>query len=243
MIYLRLYLFFVIHYNTGMTPRLSLLLAFLLSVTGGLVFSQNRADPLWNYNTGRDAEINGRRAEADSYYNEAVQICNLRISRNIAAGDTYVVLTWALQRLRKYTDVISWGARGLGLYPDEHRIVETMGEAYFYLENYDESLLYMQRFTNVVPRGERTSVAYFFIGEIHRLREQFRHADIAYTTAVRLEPGVALWWFRLGSVREAAGDYLQAIDAYERAIRINSNYREAADGLARSRRQMTGGRE
>jgi cytochrome c-type biogenesis protein CcmH/NrfG len=83
------------------------------------------------------------------------------------------------------------------------------------------------------------SVAYFFIGEIFRVQQKFRSADIAYTTAVRLEPGLALWWYRLGSVRESVGDYTPAIEAYERALRINPNYREATDGLARSRRQSS----
>jgi cytochrome c-type biogenesis protein CcmH/NrfG len=75
------------------------------------------------------------------------------------------------------------------------------------------------------------------IGEIFRLRGQYRRADIAYTTAVRLEPGLALWWYRLGSVREAAGDLAPAAEAYERAVRLNPNYREANDGLTRARRQ------
>jgi cytochrome c-type biogenesis protein CcmH/NrfG len=111
-----------------------------------------------------------------------------------------------------------------------------MGEAYFYLDEPDESLRFMQRYTNSVPQGERTSVAYFFIGEIYRYKGLYRHADIAYSTAVRLEPNVALWWYRLGTVREAAGDLTQAVTAYERAIRINPEYQEAENGLARTRR-------
>jgi cytochrome c-type biogenesis protein CcmH/NrfG len=94
----------------------------------------------------------------------------------------------------------------------------------------------MQRYTNYEPQGERSSVAYFFIGEIYRYKGLFRHADIAYTTAVRLEPGVALWWYRLGTVREAVGDLSQAITAYERAIRLNPDYADARAGLARSSR-------
>jgi cytochrome c-type biogenesis protein CcmH/NrfG len=61
---------------------------------------------------------------------------------------------------------------------------------------------------------------------------------VAYSTAVLHEPGLALWWYRLGSVREAAGDYSQAIEAYERAVKINPEYREAGDGLARSKRNI-----
>jgi tetratricopeptide (TPR) repeat protein len=166
-------------------------------------------------------------------------LCNVEISRNAANRDTYTALTWALQRQRKYADVITWGERGLRLYADEYRIVETMGEAYFYLNDLENSIRFMQRYVNSAPNGERVSVAYFFIGEIYRVRKQFRHADIAYTTAVRLEPNLPLWWYRLGLVRETLGDFLQAADAYERAIRLNPDYRDANDGLARSRRKMS----
>ena len=217
-----------------------LLICLLMGVCINSAFAQNTQnsqDAIRNFNIGRDLENRGRMADAETYYNEAVRICNDEISRNTASRDTYTALTWALQRQRKYSDVIIWGERGLRLFADEYRIVQTMGEAYFYMDDYNRSLIYMQRYTNSMPQGDRASVAYFFIGEIYRLTGRFWHADIAYTIAVRLEPGIALWWYRLGSVREAIGDYSPAIDAYERAIRLNPNYREANDGLARSRRR------
>jgi tetratricopeptide (TPR) repeat protein len=173
--------------------------------------------------------------EAEPYYNEAVRICNDEISRNAATRDSYAVLAWTLQRQRKYADVIAWGERGLRLYADDYRIVETMGEAYFYLDDYDNSLRLMQRYVNSLPQGERASVAYFFTGEIYRLQRKYRLADIAMTTAVRLEPGVALWWYRLGTVRESAGDSAPALAAYEQALRLNPDYQQARDGLNRLR--------
>lgn len=200
------------------------------------VFAQNNQDALWNYRTGRDMESRNRMSEANSYYNEAIRICNNEISGNTARADTYTTLTWTLQRQKKYAEVISWGERGLRLFADEYRIMETMGEAYFYLDNHDLSLRYMQRYLNYAAQGERASVAYFFIGEIYRYRNQFRHADIAYTTAVRLEPNISLWWYRLGTVREAVEDYSQAIEAYGRALRLTPYYPEASEGYARSRR-------
>ena len=214
---------------------LSLLLGLFPAGQGAFAQSNNN-DPLWNYRTGRDMESRNRMFEADYFYSQAIRICNDEISRNTANRDTYAALTWTLQRQRKYQDVITWGERGLRLYADEYRIVETMGEAYFYLDEYDESLRSMQRYANAVPQGERTSVAYFFIAEVFRLRRQFRHSDIAYSTAVKLQPGIALWWYRLGTVREAAGEFSQAVEAYEQALKLNQNYREASEGLERSRR-------
>jgi tetratricopeptide (TPR) repeat protein len=194
----------------------------------------SRYDALQNYRTGRDLEARNRGEEAERYYAEAVRICQNEIARNSANMDSYTVLTWTLQRQRKYSEVILWGSRALQIQTDL-RIVEIMGEAYFYLDNHNETLRFMQRYVNALPQGDRASVAYFFIGEVYRLARKWRHADIAYTTAVRLEPGSALWWFRLGSVRESAGENVPAAEAYERALRLNPNYREVVEGLARVR--------
>ena len=212
------------------------LTAFLLLCLVRLpIFAQNNTTALSTYRSGREHENANRMAEANLFYNTAIKICNDEVARNIATTDTYTVLTWTLQRQQKYQEVITWGERGLRLFPDESRILETMGEAYFYLDNHELSMRFMQRYINSVPQGERTSVAYFFIGEIYRYRNRFRHADIAYSAAVRLEPNIALWWYRLGTVREAVGDYSQALDAYQRALRISPYYPEATEGFARVR--------
>jgi tetratricopeptide (TPR) repeat protein len=195
----------------------------------------SRNDALQNYRVGRDLETRNRLEEARVYYNEAVRICTQELTANSSNMDSYTVLTWTLQRQKKYTEVITWGERALRVNANDYRIAEIMGEAYFYLDNFDKSLQFMQRYVNFVPQGERTAIAYFFIGEIYRLQRRFHHADIAYTAALRLDPSSALWWYRLGSVRESAGEAVPAVEAYERALRINSSYREASEGLARVR--------
>jgi len=195
-----------------------------------------------NYRLGRDLESMNRMNEANTHYNEAVRQCLDEVSGNAASRVTYTVLTWTLQRQRRYNEVVTWGERALRLFPDEYRIMETMGEAFFYLEDYTRSLSYMQRYTNALPQGDRVSVAYFFSGEIYRITQKYRHADIAYTTALRFEPNLALWWYRLGSVREEIGEKNSAIDAYQQALRINPNYNEARNGIARLQEQVTGNR-
>jgi tetratricopeptide (TPR) repeat protein len=221
-----------------------LLLTLLLSVEP--VFSQTgqgaastRPDALRSYRIGRDLESRDRMAEANQYYDEAVRICRDEIARNASNMDSYTVLTWALQRQKKYADVLVWGQRGLDINSIDYRIVETMGEAYFYLYRYEDSLRSMQRYVNSVPQGERSSVAYFFIGEIFRLQGKFHRADIAYTTAVHLDPQYMLCWYRLGSVREEVREWKAAMEAYQRALRLNPNYRAATEGLERSRRNST----
>ena len=199
-------------------------------------FGTVKGNPIEIYFTGRDLESRGQIQEAENYYSQAVRICNDDIAQNNANRDTYTALTWTLLRQKKYSDVIIWGERGIRFYADEFRILETMGEAFFYLEDYDSSLRYMQRYANSLPMGDRVSIAYFFSGEIYRLQGKFFLADMAYSTAVRLQPDIALWWYRLGTVREQAREFVPAVDAYEKALRLNSGYQAAAEGLARARR-------
>ena len=203
-------------------------------------FSQTRPDALQKYRNGRDFEAANRLQEADANYSEAVRICQDEINRSLATRDTYTVLTWALQRQQKYGDVISWGEMGLRLYPDDYRLNEVMGEAYFYLDDYTNSLNSFQRFVNALPRNDRVSTAYFFIGEIFRIQGKFRRADIAYSTAVRLEPGIALWWYRLGLARESVRDYALAIEAYQRVLHLNPDYPDAADAVTRIQARLNG---
>jgi tetratricopeptide (TPR) repeat protein len=209
--------------------------------TGWSLMAQTRAGEVQpysaqqNYQIGRDLERQNQMSDAIPYYNEAIRRCMDEITNNSATADSYVILAWTLSRQQRYSEVLQWGERGLRVSTD-YRLIETMGEAYFYLKNYDRSLTFFQRYVNAVPQGSNSSIAYFLIGEIYRLREQYHHADIAYTTAVTLNPNNSLWWYRLGLAREAAGTHTYAIQAYERAIKLNPNNREASEALERSRR-------
>jgi tetratricopeptide (TPR) repeat protein len=224
-------------------PAKPLVLAVFAALffTGFSLFAQTqespRPDALQNYRIGRDLEGRGRMDEAGVYYDEAIRICTEELSRSPSNMDSYTVLTWAMLRRRRYSEVIRWGEQGLRYNAGDFRIIETMGEAYFYLNDYVRSLAFMQRYVNAMPRGERASTAYFFMGEVYRNQRKYLHADIAYTTAVTLESSMALWWFRLGSVRESAGEFAAAVEAYERALALNPNYRDAGEGLERARRQ------
>lgn len=213
------------------------LVGFFLFAASGLVLAQDKPDALKTYRLGRDFEAQGRSAEANLRYDEAVRICKEEIAQNSTNMDSYTVLTWTLLRQKKYREVIEWSQKALKVNQNDYRVVESMGEAYFYLDDYRESLRAMQRYVDAAPQGERASTAYFFIGEIYRIQRKPRHADIAYTTAVKLEPNIALWWYRLGMAREQAAEYAAAAGAYERAAALNPGYKDAVDALDRVRKR------
>lgn len=203
--------------------------------TTGSVLGVQPYSALQNYQIGRELEEKSRMNEAIPYYNEAVGRCMDEISNDTASSESYVILTWTLARQGRYSEVIQWGERGLRVNTD-YRLIETMGEAYFYLKDYERALNFMQRYVNAVPQGSTTATAYFFIGEIYHLKQHFFHADIAYTTAVKLNPNNSSWWYRLGLSREATGERVQAIKAYEQAVKLNPRNQQARDALERAGR-------
>jgi predicted Zn-dependent protease len=90
----------------------------------------------------------------------------------------------------------------------------------------------------LAPEGARVDLVYSFLGEIYIRLGQFRHADIALTTAVHRIPGNATWWTRLAYARESAGDFLEAVTAYERALSLNPQLADARRGLERVRQTL-----
>lgn len=195
--------------------------------------SQEHPDALSAYRAGRSFEFSGRTDAAYDKFKEASEICLAELQDNSRNMESYVVLCWSLFRMGDYQKSLEYSKKALKINPSEYRIIENMGETYFYLKNYSESLKYFEQYVANLPYGDRISSAYFFIGEIYRLGKKPNHADIAYSYAVYKDPGMALWWYRLGVVREEALNHEGAKQAYMRALSLDSSYTAARNALSR----------
>ncbi len=194
--------------------------------------AQERPDALKLYRNGRSLDTIGRRDDARAAYSEAINVCREELKRNPKNMDSYAVYTWCLFRLGHYRDTALVCTDALKIAKD-FRIIETLGEANFYLGNYAEALRNMETYIDAAPTGERISVAHFFVGEIYRLTGKYNKADIAYSISVYLQPGNWLWWYRLGLVREAAGQKQSALTAFQTALKLKADYKEASEAVQR----------
>ena len=209
----------------------ALILALIASLS---LAAQDKPDALKLYRNGRDLEAVGRAQDAQAAYNQAIEVCKQDLLENPKNMDAYTIYSWSQMRLGKYKDAVVTATEALKINTD-YRIVETLAESYFYLGSHKEALKNMEKYIDAAPKGERISTAYFFVGEIYRLGKQYNKADIAYSAAVHLEPAISLWWYRLGTVRETVGDKKGASDAYQRAIKLRPDYKDASEGLNRVR--------
>jgi len=171
-------------------------------------------------------------------FERSVQICRDEIAANPNNLESHVVICWSLVKLGRYDEALRFAntARSLSRY--DVRVAEILGEIYYYLGNNGEALRYFQEYVNLAPTGQRIELGYYYIGEIYIRTGKFRHADIALSTAVHWMPANAAWWTRLAYARENAGDYVQAVEAYEKAISLNSQLADARRGLDRVRQTL-----
>jgi tetratricopeptide (TPR) repeat protein len=171
-----------------------------------------------------------------SDYQAAIDICRGEITVNPADLDAHVILCWSLVALKRYEEARTWALTGRNINPYDSRIVEILGEIYYFQGRNDDALRSFQEYVNLAPQGDRLDVVYYYTGELYIRLGKFQHADIALSTAVYFRPQNAAWWTRLAYVRENGGNLTGAIAAYEQALTLDARSPDARQGLERTRR-------
>ena len=199
-------------------------LFFCLALVATTLDAQTKPDALREYRRGN--------------YQGAVDICRAELEISPKNMDSHTVLGWSLIRLGKHQEALESGLLGLKQARRDIRIIEIVAEAYYFLGKNREALKYFEEYCVLAPTGERIGTAYFYMGEIFVRMGEYHHADIAFTTAVYYRANTAKWWARLGYAREMAEDFTYAMEAYEKALQLNSSITEAIRGRERVRQKM-----
>ena len=142
-------------------------------------------------------------------------------------------MCWSLVKNKQYAEAEERANQGLQVSPYDLRLIEILGEAKYYLGKNSGAMEQFQRYVAGAPdSGARVGVSYYYMGEIFIRQARYQHADIALSSAVKKEPLLDSWWTRLGYAREMAGNYKEAIMAYDEALKLNPKYREAINEKA-----------
>jgi tetratricopeptide (TPR) repeat protein len=197
----------------------------LLLIFSFNVHAQIRPDALVEYNRGN--------------FERAVQICRDEIAENPNNLEAHIVICWALIRLNRFEEALQFARAGRVIHRFDVRVAQILGEVHYYLGMNDEALQYFQEYAAAAPEGARIAQVYYFMGEIFIRQGRFRHADIALSTAVHWIPNNASWWVRLGFTRENSTDLSGAVEAYERALSLNSQLADARRGIDRIRQALS----
>lgn len=173
-------------------------LLFLYILFPYYLYAQKADDALVLYREGR--------------YKEAASVCLNEIERMPRNIDSYVVLTWALLADERYQEAADWIVKGRVISQYDPRLIESHAQALYHLGRNEESLHLFEDYIAYAPNGTKLSGVYYHIGELYLRMAKYRHADIAFSTAIRLEPLNSVWWTRLAYSREQAKEYRAALE-------------------------------
>jgi tetratricopeptide (TPR) repeat protein len=206
-------------------PALAVLAAVLLAPA--VLFAQaDPPDALQAYREGR--------------FQDAVTITRDELAANPNNLDSYVVLGWSLNALRRSQEAIDSSLRALQINQFDSRILQIIAEAHVVSGNASEALRYLERYVRVAPTGAFIDWVYFAMGEILIEFGEFHRADIAISASVYHNSRSAARWARLGYAREQIGEWVPALQAYDRALQLNPNLADAVSGRQRVRRAIDG---
>jgi tetratricopeptide (TPR) repeat protein len=204
-----------------------LLLAGLVLLIAVTASAQEKADALVLYRQGQFAQ--------------AIQVClqelqELKPEQTRLRMDSFSVLGWSSLRLNQYENALKYAREARSEVRYDIRIIEIEAEALYFLGRNTEALPLFEEYVSLSPTGERISLVYYFMGEIFLRLAEYRHADIAFSTAIHHSPQTAAWWARLGYAREQIGDKAGAEEAYSAALKLQPSLEEARVGLERVRK-------
>ncbi len=205
----------------------SSIVSFLFVVQALSAQQNNRPDALAMYRNGQ--------------YAQAVQTTLNEIKQMPKNMDSYSVLGWSLLKLGRYQEAVDYAKRAIEISRYDSRIVEILGEGYYFLGDNAQAIKYFQEYTVLAPTGDRIDDVYYYMGEIYIRMGDYNHADISFSTAVYHSPNIAQWWARLGYAREMAKRYKLALQAYDRALQLNPSFVDAVRGRQRVQAAMAGG--
>ncbi len=181
--------------------------------------AQTKPDALLLYKQGR--------------YAQAVAVCEAEIKATPANLDSYVVMAWALLADEHYERTYEISVEGRKLAQTDPRLIVSQAEACYHLGKNEEALKLFQDYIFYAPYGVKLPFSYYFMGDIYLRLEKYKHADIAFSTAVTLDAFNSLWWVKLGYAREQTKDFTHSLEAYNKALSLNKNLIDAQKGRER----------
>lgn len=182
----------------------------------------------------------------DRRYEEAISITLKEIESNKSNMDSYSVLGWSLNNLKRYGEAVEWARKAYAINRGDHRIIGILAEGYLGLKQDANALEFYQRFISqglTIPGWDPRYLrdAYRDVAEIHFRFKEYHKADIAFTTAISYDKGKSAFdpvrasrlYSRLGLARENAGEKEAARMAYQTALGKDAQNADAKSGFER----------
>lgn len=182
-----------------------------------ILLAQNSGDALGLYREG--------------LYKEAIEQTTRELRNNTRNMDARAIQAWSLISLKKYEEAEKLSLESLNINSQDARLVETLGEAYFYQNKLDPALQEFSKYIELSPQGARIGKVYSFMGDIFFKQKKFFESELAYTVATTDIPNSFSLWLKVGESRLAIKNDEGARIAFEKVLEIYPNNTQALQYL------------
>ena len=168
-------------------------------------------------------------------YEDAVKITLGEIKQNPASLNSYIVLSWSLLKLKRYSEALNYGNKALKLKSNDYRVLFILGEASFYLKNNSESRAYFLSYLSFSKaiKNRRLDLVYYYVVMTYIREKNLNKADFLASYALFLFPKD----FRLNLIKamllETEGDFKSSANYYKTALKIRPTFKISKLGLER----------
>jgi tetratricopeptide (TPR) repeat protein len=134
----------------------------------------------------------------------------------------------AANKAKDYAKAVEYYTEALELEPDRHETVYSRGVNYYKLKRYDDALADLNKVKDIKKIDHH---ALNYIGLIYNEKEDYWAAFTAFKGAADLEPKSLLYCLNFARTAVKADDPATALLYYNKALRIDSKNKEAAQYL------------
>lgn len=187
--------------------KISVLLAIALSLSGSFCLAYNPP--------AARVPFHFELTPADAIWNQYQEACWFHLGVAYLENDQY------LEALNAFSFVVEYN-------PELPEAYQNMGYASFRLGDFQQAALCLAAVVKLDPQNAH---AHHLLGVIFMLYSMYESAVIELEQAVAINPTNALLNFDLGYAQEFNGSFVLAKKAYEKALELNPEFKEAQSRL------------
>ncbi|UPA07211.1 tetratricopeptide repeat protein [Borrelia anserina] len=200
-----------------MNKNFGLKIIIMLLLCLSLLKAQEKEDSLLLYRQGK--------------FQEAIINTQNEIKYNPNNLDARVILIWSLIATGEYKRAEIESIKGLEIKKHDARIIQALGEAYFFQGQYKNALKYFQKYISLEPNGPRIAKVYILTADSFYKLERYNEADFAYENALRFLPNNQSILLKLAKARINAKNKSLAKETLTQLLTLNPNHLEAKNLL------------
>nr|WP_038363716.1 tetratricopeptide repeat protein [Borrelia persica] len=164
-------------------------------------------------------------------FQEAIINTQNEIKHNPNNLDARVILIWSLITTGEYKKAELEAMKGLEIKKHDSRIIQALGETYFFQGQYKNALNYFQKYIALEAHGARIAKVYLLSADSFYKLERYNEADFAYENALRFLPNNQNILLKLAKARINAKNKILAKETLTKLLTLNPNHLEAKNLL------------